>query len=200
MIMGKLQLEENPLTEILKNEEYLIVLEGTNEFFYTLDEVKADYIAGQIFIQMTASRKHEQIFMKLATTLNGLVEKNNLGEVYGSRFPVAIEPEYHPEPDIFFVSKNNPGKFKETCFEGIPDLIIEILSKSTRKHDLETKRTLYQKHLIPEIWFIDYLNKKIIVDYLKNSSYESLEWQTQGKAESRMIESFAINLETIFKD
>ena len=39
--------------------------------------------------------------------------------------------------------------------EGPPDLVVEILSPSNTRHDLETKRELYARHGIPIYLIVD---------------------------------------------
>jgi Uma2 family endonuclease len=196
--MGKLLMEDNPLTSFLEKGEFMIVLPGTLADFYKLEEIKADFIHGQIYIQpMPASRKHEKIFVKLLTKINQLIEPTQLGEVYGSRFAIAITPHYHPEPDIVFIAQGNTGHFTDVEFEGTPDLVIEITSKSTRKHDLEEKRPLYQEARIPEIIIIDEVENKIIVDVFQNGSYQTIELHQTGKYQSQVIAAFELDVEDI---
>ncbi len=192
--MEKAMLETLPLGEILRKEEYLITLEGDLKRFYSLEEVKADYIQGQIFIQMSASIKHEEIFVELLTQLAFLAKSTKMGKVFGSRAAIAIDPDYHPEPDIFFVSKDNPGTYQANYFEGIPDLVIEIVSSSTRKLDLEQKRPLYQKYGVPEIYMIDFLKEKIYVDLKQEDQYQSQILGKTGLVQSQLIPDFQIKL------
>jgi len=56
-------------------------------------------------------------------------------------------------PDICVVCDKT--KLKRTRIVGAPDLIIEILSPSTRKKDIEEKYPLYEKHGVREYWLVD---------------------------------------------
>ena len=56
-------------------------------------------------------------------------------------------------PDICVVCDRT--KIKETRIIGAPDLIIEILSPSTRNRDVEDKYALYAEHGIREYWIVD---------------------------------------------
>lgn len=161
------------LEQLLNKQDSLITVAGSLEEFYSLEETKADFIDGYIHIQMGASVTHEFIFVELITLLNAFVKTRQLGKVFGSRLSVGMSGNYHPEPDIFFVAKENQGKFSNDRFNGIPDLVMEIISPSTRKLDLEEKRPLYQKNRVPEIYFIDFDKKVVIVDLLETVGYVS---------------------------
>jgi hypothetical protein len=59
---------------------------------------------------------------------------------------------------------------KDTYLEGLCNLVVEILSKTTRNYDLNEKRRVYRNHAIPEIWFVDPDTNMLIVDVLTSSS------------------------------
>ncbi len=161
------------LEQLLNRQDSLITVTGSLEEFYALEETKADFINGYIHMQMGASVIHERIFGRIFLQLGLFVNQNQLGEVFRSRLSVGISGNYHPEPDIFFVAKDNLGKYANDRFNGIPDMVMEIISPSTRKLDLEEKRPLYQKNRVPEIYFIDFENKVVIIDLLDKSGYVS---------------------------
>lgn len=166
------------LERLLNKHDSLITVAGSLDEFYALEETKADFVNGFIHIQMGASVIHEQIFVELITQLNLFVKKDQLGKVFGSRLSVGLSSSYHPEPDIFFVANKNSGKYANDRFNGTPDLVIEIISPSTRKLDLEEKRPLYQNNLVPEIYFIDFDNKVVIIDLLEDGKYASYTLKT----------------------
>jgi Uma2 family endonuclease len=185
------------LQELLSKDESLLVVKGELKDFYALEECKADFIQGQIYVQMSASRNHEKIFMRLSNLLYTWVQERGLGEVYGSRTPIALQADYHPEPDILFIAADNVGLFGNTTFEGVPELVVEIVSASTRKLDLETKRPLYQQSGIAEIWFIDFLENRIMIDYKINQQYHTVELTAGQTWESKVLAGFVIEAEKI---
>jgi Uma2 family endonuclease len=48
-----------------------------------------------------------------------------------------------------------------TKIKGVPNLVIEILSPSNRKHDLELKKQLYEQSGVPEYWIVDPENQTV---------------------------------------
>lgn len=73
------------------------------------------------------------------------------------------------EPDISVVC--DPAKLDRIGCKGAPDLIMEILSPSTRRHDKARKLNLYQRAGVKEYWIVDPDNKDVQVFLLKDGNY-----------------------------
>ncbi|MCU0354435.1 MAG: Uma2 family endonuclease [Cytophagales bacterium] len=189
--------KEIGLEHLLKKRDTLIIVAGSLEEFYALGEQKADFIQGYIYIQMGASVTHERLYSKIFLQLGLFIVQNQLGEIFGSRLSVGITDDYHPEPDIFFVGKDNPGKYVNDRFDGIPDLVIEIISPSTRKLDLDEKRPLYQKHRVPEVYFVDAAKKLVMIDVLEDGDYVSLSLR-DGTFASRVLPGLTWEIEKMY--
>jgi len=54
---------------------------------------------------------------------------------------------------------------------GAPDLVVEVLSKSTQKYDITIKKQVYELIGVKEYWIVDYRNKSIEVYILKDGKY-----------------------------
>ena len=66
------------------------------------------------------------------------------------------------QPDLLVVCDR--GKITSRCIVGAPDLIVEILSPSTRERDLRLKASKYANAGVREYWIID-PDKRIILVY-----------------------------------
>lgn len=75
-----------------------------------------------------------------------------------------------PEPDVFWVSSENTHceLGDDGLWHGAPDLIIEVLSPSTARHDRVTKFQLYEKYGVREYWIADPEMPSIEVWFLEN--------------------------------
>jgi Uma2 family endonuclease len=60
-------------------------------------------------------------------------------------------------PDVFFVREERRAILGYRCVEAAPDLVIEVLSPSTRELDLPGGRkfTLYERYGVPYYWIAD---------------------------------------------
>lgn len=158
----------------IDNSEYILTFEGTLDDYYKIEEEKADYLKGGIIVmESPASIEHERIFRNTLTQFHNHVINNDVGEVLGSRFTIAFDNDFRFEPDIVFISKDNKGIFTEYEFSGTPDLVVEIMSKTSKNYDLKTKREVYRQYKVKEIYFVDYREKVVIIDFLKEDKYGS---------------------------
>lgn len=71
------------------------------------------------------------------------------------------------EPDISVVCDNS--KLDSHGCKGAPDMVVEILSPSTRRHDRLVKLGLYQKAGVQEYWIADPENQTVQVFLLDDS-------------------------------
>jgi len=71
------------------------------------------------------------------------------------------------QPDIVVICDKNKldekGKYK-----GIPTLVVEVLSSSTRSKDMLKKLDLYKECGVSEYWIVDPINEHILVYTLEN--------------------------------
>lgn len=78
---------------------------------------------------------------------------------------VHLSDKDHFIPDEIIVC--NPDIVEENFINGVPDLVVEILSPSTAKIDKNEKFLKYEKYGVKEYWIVDPANKSVDVFLLK---------------------------------
>jgi hypothetical protein len=67
-------------------------------------------------------------------------------------------------PDVFVVCESDEPKLSDEGYiDGAPDLVIEVLSPSTRKKDMFIKLEKYRNAGVREYWIVDLQKEKVIV-------------------------------------
>lgn len=93
------------------------------------------------------------------------------------------------------------SKLDEKGTISTPDFLVEILSPSTEKKDLNIKLLLYQKHRVKEYWIVDPINESISI-YLLDEDGKYPEVQIfiglNTSIQSKILEEFEINLKEVF--
>ena len=64
-------------------------------------------------------------------------------------------------PDITVVCQKD--KYTEQYLDGVPDMVVEVLSKSTKKKDMTLKLGKYAKAGVREYWVVDPKKETVIV-------------------------------------
>lgn len=99
-----------------------------------------------------------------------LLHKN--GYVYHDKVDVHFSDGSVFEPDLCVVLKANEKILagRKAIF-GAPDMVVEVLSRSTRKRDLTVKKDTYEAHGVREYWIVDPYMKIISVYLLRDGKY-----------------------------
>ena len=109
-----------------------------------------------------------------------------------------------PRPDICFFGNEKADKFTaDQMLFPAPDLVVEILSKSTAKRDKGIKFEDYAAHGIKEYWIIDPDKQKVEQFALLGDLKEYFPIATvyyDDDIKSRVVEGFEIPVAAIFEE
>lgn len=125
------------------------------EFMDWLDEdVRAEWIDGEIVMTSPASRPHQEIVKFLTRVLGTYVEEKGLGVLLPPPFVMKLEGAAS-EPDLLFASKEHEDRVKNTYIDGPADLMVEVISPESQGRDRFDKFQEYEKNGVREYWMID---------------------------------------------
>ncbi len=159
---------------------------------------KAEFINGKIIMHSPAINKHLLISNYLSKILHFYVDENNLGVVYVEKALITLERNDY-EPDLCFFKNEKAEKFTdETLLFPAPDLVVEILSKSTKKNDRGIKFDDYAYNKIPEYWIIDPETETVEQYILFQEKYELLNKTDKGIIVCRQIEHLKLPATALF--
>ena len=100
-------------------------------------------------------RYHQVISRNLVLMIGSYLEKSSIGEIYFAPFDVCLSEVNVYQPDLVFISNQNRSILTEQGAEGAPDLVVEILSPSTARYDKGSKRKIYARTGVKELWVVD---------------------------------------------
>ena len=115
-----------------------------------------ELIDGALYHMAAApNTKHHDVSDNTGDLVKAVIQPRRLGRIYRAPFALMLSERDTVEPDLLYVSAGRRHIITSRGCEGIPDLVVEILSPSNSRHDLAVKRELYARHDIPEYWIID---------------------------------------------
>lgn len=114
-----------------------------------------ELLEGDLQLTPAPSPRHQLVAQRIELALIHHVEGNGLGQVLDAPIDVVLSHTNVVQPDILFIRSDRLGIIGEKYIQGPPDLIVEVLSPSTRERDLVTKRRLYARFGVRELWLVD---------------------------------------------
>jgi Uma2 family endonuclease len=100
---------------------------------------------------------------------------------------------------VLFISNENKDIITKKNIVGVPDLMVEVVSKGSVVRDYVEKKNDYENFGVKEYWLIDPLNETIIVHSLEDKKYKIFSSvEEQGIAKSKLLEGFELSFEEMF--
>lgn len=150
------------------------------------DGRRYEVVRGFLYVSPAPSFAHQFAVWQLSRLLGNFVVDNELGILllapFDIRLPGGIASPV--QPDVAFVKKGNQPLPGSGSFEGVPDLVVEVLSPGTRRIDRTVKLEAYRDAGVPEIWFADPMPRTVQVLALSPDGREYVPHGSFGPGES----------------
>lgn len=128
------------------------------EAYYATPEYAAhnliQLIDGEIVIGMAPIPKHQEVLLELAVVLRQYARAVG-GKIYIAPTEVELDVENVYEPDLVYLAPHSACQVSEKRLIGAPELVLEVLSPSTAKHDRVAKFRAYGARGVREYWIVD---------------------------------------------
>lgn len=156
------------------------------------DGQRYEIIHGTLYVSPAPRYIHQLVTTRLASFLTRFVLERDLGAVLAAPLDVLLPDVANPvQPDIVFLKSENLPHPDAQNFEGVPDLVVEVLSPATSRIDQHVKFGAYEAAGIREYWLIEPKLQTVLVYNLDNTSREYREFGRFGVDESACSEVLA---------
>lgn len=165
-------------------------LPETNRFIELID--------GELIEMPGPTFRHQMIVMNIAQALKNWADDAGALVAPG---PVDVLVDDHnvPQPDLVAYGPARVHLIEKRLQTAPPDLIVEVLSPSNRRHDLVRKRPLYERAGVPTLWFVDPETDEVRVDRLGPAGYGQPELATaDGVLTVDELPGFALPVARVF--
>jgi Uma2 family endonuclease len=168
----------------------------TVDAYFELDGVYlVEYCRGTLDILPMPTMTHQRVAARVYDALRAAAPPGSLVLFAGTRVKVA--EEVFREPDVLYIP--SPALPDHKQYTESATLVIEVLSDSTRRHDLETKRREYAGAGITEYWLVDPEPQRISVLKLDDDAYVVHgEFGPGDRATSALLPSFNVDVTEVF--
>lgn len=150
--------------------------EYTVEDYFAVPEGKrVELIDGVIYDIGTPKLIHQKLCTLIERELDSFIKKKGgLCVSFGAPVSTQLDCDNKTmlEPDITVVCDRS--KLREMFVYGAPDMVIEVLSRSTAKRDKTIKREKYQNAGVREYWIVDPKKKRIYVYHFEKEDFSRL--------------------------
>ena len=139
------------------------------------EALNLDYeiIGGEKFMSPCASAYHNNVMGGLYTLISFYVRNNKVGYAFTDSMDVHLPDGNLFKPDLTVIKSENSAIINwKGAIYGVPDMVVEVLSKSTRRNDLTIKKDIYESNGVKEYWIVDPRAKTVDVYILRDGKFE----------------------------
>ncbi len=119
------------------------------------DGKRHEIIDGEHYVTAAPFLRHQRIARRLVARFEAFLSEHPLGEYFFAPTDVILSPHDIVQPDLLFISSDRASILTEKNIQGAPDLVVEILSGSSRRMDEVLKRRAYERFGAREYWIVD---------------------------------------------
>ncbi len=163
------------------------------------DGKRYEIIEGVLYQMPAPETNHQRINNWIAYYLTTYVQIAGPGSVLSAPCDVKFDEDNTVQPDVIVVLNENKGIITKNNIVGAPDLLIEVSSPSTARHDRNRKFELYARFGVKEYWIVKPSRKTIEIFVLQQGSYVSKKiYQKDDILESTIIPNLPIKAAQFF--
>lgn len=157
-----------------------------------------ELIEGVLYVTPAPVPYHELVTMECIALVLPFIRAGRLGRLLSAPVDVKLSDRDVVEPDLVFVRTDRLQIIGPAAIVGAPDLVVEILSPSTRQRDLGLKRALYERHGVQEYWLADPDARTLTIHALKGGSYKVVPPAADGRLHCIVLSGLSIDPAAFF--
>jgi Uma2 family endonuclease len=182
-----------PVRRKLTYDDYVLIPE---------DGLRHEILDGEHYVSPAPTLFHQSISGALHARLWLFVRQQGLGRVFSAPLDVLFSEHDVAQPDLVFIAKERAGIMAVPNVQGAPDLVVEILSPSTRRRDEGLKRSIYERFGVREYWLVDPERRVVQVFRHNGSRFDSgpeLSAAEDGVLATPLLPGLEIRVSEIFE-
>ena len=157
-------------------------------------------IEGDLIMSPSPNTFHQVVLGRIYSIIVRYLEKNPIGEAFFAPLDVFLSDINVYQPDVILVSNERRSIITHHGIEGAPDLVVEALYPGTARYDKGSKRKIYARTGVKELWLVD-PEARTLQGYLlaKDPETPSATHGANATFTSALLPGLKIKTATIFK-
>jgi len=135
------------------------------------DGKRYELIDGELLESASPGIRHQSVVAQLLFELMKALEQPGLAQIFPPCTDLVLSTTDAVQPDLTIIGTARASIITDRAIEGVPDVVVEILSPTSLDRDRYIKKRLYQKFGILEYWVVDPETDTIVVHRLDQGSY-----------------------------
>lgn len=150
------------------------------------DGRRYEVIRGYLYVTPAPIFDHQYAVSQINRLLGNFVAEHRLGVVLAAPFDIRLPGGIgNPvQPDVVFIRRERQPRSGDRRFEGVPDLVVEVLSSGNWRFDRNTKLEAYRDAGVPELWLVDPRVRTVEVFALAADRSEYILREQRGEGET----------------
>lgn len=158
-----------------------------------------ELIDGELIASPSPTFEHQLLADRLTHDLVQIERRGTGGRWTSSPVDLYLTPNNVYQPDAMFFAKERTPDFRKLPIMQIPDIVVEILSPSSRSRDQVRKRAAYSDRGIAEYWIVDPQTRQIIFNIIGADGTYIAHTPEGGTIPVGRYAGVALDLEWIFE-
>lgn len=163
------------------------------------DGKRREVLGGELIVNPAPRRDHQEVAANLDWILQRFLRSSGSGRVYTHPVDVYLGRHDIVQPDLVVIGSDRLGIYRpEGIVDEPPDIVVEILSPSTRAIDLVRKMALYARSGVPEYWVADPERRILDINKLRGDDYVRIEPDVDGLLTSPTLLGLRVDPSEVF--
>lgn len=163
------------------------------------DGRRYEVVNGVLYMSPSPNVRHQAIVGEIFAYLRDFVRSGGLGRVFMAPLDVELSEGNVVQPAVFVVLKQHRDRIRTNRIVGAPDLVVEIASPGTARHDQHAKLDAYVSASVPKYWVVNPDTQTVKVLRLENRVYRSLGiFSGRAMLPSQILPDLPVSIEQFF--
>lgn len=134
------------------------------------DGNRYEVLEGRLYLTPAPSSYHQLVSRRIQFLFYQL-EQAGQGQIYNAPIDVLLPGADPAQPDLVYLTVQQEGFITKRGIEGVPELVVEVLSPSTAKRDRVDKLHIYRKAGVRRYILVDIEARTLEILLLDGQNY-----------------------------